>query len=169
MADSRSTSTSRIAALEEGYKNLGREIGGIRHDLQTLAGEIRAELSRRSRVQWSPMIAAVAVVITVMGAFAQGPIAMINRNDDAIRAMASNRFTDRDGEALRRALETHNTAFMKELHEMQTRLREIEDEDLNRPEAETMLAPILQELRDQRSRVDDLVKEYYCGEPRDVR
>ena len=46
MSDSR-TSTARIAALEEGYKNLGREIGGIRTDVQSI---VRRELGNVGRI-----------------------------------------------------------------------------------------------------------------------
>lgn len=124
---------ARLAQLEEAYHHLGREVGGLRSDLQALAGEIRGELSRRSRVQWSPMIAAVAVVITIIGAFAQGPLAEIRRIDTRQSEMAASRFTESDGSRL----ETRINRIEGDLHDLQ-------DEDFDRPEAERMEARIME-------------------------
>jgi len=163
------TQASRISALEEGYRNIGREVGGLREDLQSLAAEIRRELNSRARVQWSPMIAAVAVVITVMGAFAQGPLSDIRRNDERISAMSANRFTDEDGRAIAHTIESDREVFIEELRVMNERIRGIENEDFNRPEAERMRGEIMIHFTDLNRKVDSLIKEYYCGAPRDVR
>lgn len=153
-----STQLARLSALEEGYKNLGREIGGVRSAVDNLAVEIRSELNRRGRVQWSPLVATVAVIIALFGAFAQGPISEIKRNDEAIRQMTSNRFTDKDGDR-------HETR----LDRVEDQIHALQDEDFGRAEFEKAREELKAEYLRLCERVDAVQKEVYSGQPRNVR
>ncbi len=78
------TQGDRIAALEEGYRNIGRELGGLREDFATFSRDVRGELTTRARTQWSPIIATISVVVAVLGGLitlgSQGPIREIERH-----------------------------------------------------------------------------------------
>lgn len=78
MPERSATASARIGALEEGYKNLGREIGGLREDFSLFARDVRADLGHSRRTQWSPIIAGVGVIVAVLGGLitlgAQGPL-----------------------------------------------------------------------------------------------
>lgn len=77
------TQSDRIAALEEGYRNIGREVGGLREDFALFARDVRGELHERASTKWSPLIAAAAVVVAVVGGLvtlgASGPLSTIDR------------------------------------------------------------------------------------------
>jgi hypothetical protein len=87
----------RLGALEAGYKNLGREIHGLREDFQSFAGEIRRQLTTQQRTPWPAIIAAVAVGVSVIGGLitlgANGPLRELERQDLEIRRI-ENRLTD---------------------------------------------------------------------------
>lgn len=191
MARSDRTHEGRIAGLEQGFESLRGEIHGIRTDLRTFTRDVRAELGHRAQVKWSPIIAATAVIIGVLSAFAAGPISDIHRIDEWHHQTQSNRFTSHDGAALQdwvRELYKTGTQLSIERHEMQqelfdraqlrqeksieriwSQINDIQDEDFDRPEAEKLFGELQTEIKEQRQRIDNLVKEYYCGQPRDVR
>lgn len=125
------SNTDRLAALETDYRHLGREIGGLREDFASFAREVRNELHSRSRTQWSPIIAGVAVIVSVLGGLitlgGRGITSDLSRHDTSIDRIQSHidtiradRFTDADGRELWRAIAT------------------LSDEDFDRPEAERM-------------------------------
>lgn len=82
------TQSDRIAALEEGYRNIGRELGGLRDDFATFSRDVRGELHERASTKWSPLIAAVAVAVAMIGGLvtlgASGPLATIDRHEDRL-------------------------------------------------------------------------------------
>lgn len=130
------THGDRIAALEEAYRGIGREVGGLRDDFKAFATEVRKDLAVRSRTQWSPLIGAASLVVAVIGGLvtlgAQGPLRDIARHDaeisrmrTATEIMSGNRFTASDGARMWEAIRT------------------IEDEDFDRGEAELMYERIL--------------------------
>lgn len=138
------TQSDRIAALEEGYRNIGRELGGIREDFQAFSRDVRNELGHRSRTQWSPILASVSLVVAILGGLitlgAQGPIRDLERHEAAIvglrheaGSVSASRFTLEDG---RRVWEA---------------IAELRDEDFDRPEANAMLADLIGriDLRDE--------------------
>ena len=147
-----SSQAARLSALEEGYRNLGREIGGLRDDFATFARDVRGELHERSRVQWSPIIAGVAVVVTILGGLitlgAQGPMRDLARHDDAVARLEErvdqirgSRFSNVDG------------------HRLEDRVRAIEDEDFSRGEYEVEAALLRAEIARVRDRFEKHVED----------
>ena len=120
------TQGDRIGALEEGYRGLGREIGGMREDFQTFARDMRAETTAmrndaalRARTQWGPIISALSVAVAILGGLitlgAQGPLRDLNRHDEALAKLRTNRFTSDDGTELRSQLNADNKQLRDEM------------------------------------------------------
>lgn len=89
---------ARVAALEEGYANLGREIHGLRNDFQAFAREVRGELTTRGRTQWAPIIAGASLVVAILGGLitlgAQGPLRELSRHEQALSILGEARHQD---------------------------------------------------------------------------
>lgn len=111
----RTTHSDRISALEEGYKSLGREIGGLRQDFLGFADEVRRQMQHGARTQWAPLIGAIALAVTIVTGLitlgAAGPLQDIERHELRLERLADNaamvqgnRFTDQDGQRLRQEL-----------------------------------------------------------------
>lgn len=135
MAQGDRSHEGRLSAVEQGLEGVSREIHGIRTDMRSFMQEMRGEMGSRSRTQWSPILAGVAVIIALVGAFAAGPISDISRLEERVAATDSNRFTDKDGELQQ-----------QQLNKMWDRLESVEDEDFDRPEAERMRDEIMSEV-----------------------
>lgn len=134
----------RLSGLEKGYESLQGEIHGLRTDLRALAAEIRTELGTARRVQWSPLIAGLAVLVAIIGGLASGPIADIERIEERLNRTESNRFTDRDGGRLEGRVDR-----------VEQRLDMALDEDFKRPEAEAMRSEIMAEIRRLQDRLEN--------------
>lgn len=112
MAEKRTTHGDRISALEEGYRHIGREVGGLREDVQDFMREVRRDMAAARRTQWSPILTAIAVVVAVVGGLVTlggQPIkdsvhrhnVMLDRLADRIDTIRETRFSARDGITLR--------------------------------------------------------------------
>lgn len=134
MTSTRNNNGERIGALEEGYKNLGREIHGLRDDFQSFAGEIRRQLTTQQRTPWPALIAAAAVTVSVLGGLitlgANGPLREIERNELEIR-----RVEDRTLENLRREMDLRLRSATPT--NFATRLEELEREAAYRRHGKT--------------------------------
>lgn len=125
----------RIAALEQGFESVRGEIHGLRQDFSGFASEMRREMAVRGRTNWSPILAGIAVLVTIIGGLvtmgAQGPL-----RDLARAQAASDRLVERLSEIERY---------------FQSELKTIVNEDYKRPEAEKDLEKVwlvIKELRD---------------------
>lgn len=148
MAQTDRSHEGRLSAVESAVASMGREMHGFRTDFRTFAAEMREEVGSRSRTQWSPIIAAVAVVVAVVGGLAAGPISDIGRIEERQTRMLGNRFTDADGARHGRRLDR-----LEEL------VVTVTDEDFDRPEAEAMRVEVMGEVR----WIRDQLMEHLCN------
>lgn len=160
MAQGDRSHEGRLSAVEQGQEATQREVHGLRTDLRAFMAEMRTEVGSRSRTQWSPIIAGVAVIVALVGAFAAGPIGDISRLEERVAHTDGNRFTDSDGELQQ-----------QQINELREVVRAVNDEDFDRGEAETMKAEIMRELHWLRDKVINYQQLHGGpgGKPQDIR
>lgn len=162
----------RIGALEGGFKSLGNELHGLRDSFDSFAIEMRRnhqELQRaqaaRERTQWAPIIAAVAVVVSVIGGLvtlgANGPLRDLSRHDqqldrvvDKIDSISRSRFTSDDGKMLDASLQRE----MRDLDRVSASRIDALDEMLQR-EMRLLVKPVEERLRLMETRVEEHQKD----------
>jgi hypothetical protein len=100
---------------------LGRleaEVEGIRSSLDIIA----RKMDSVTKTQWSPIIASIAVVVTIIGGLvtlgSQGPIRELGRHELAIQNMSNTRFTKEDGIMVRDLIDKLDTSLQREMRDL---------------------------------------------------
>lgn len=177
------TTGDRVAALEEGYKSLGREIHALREDFSLFAKDMRGQVQAQSRVQWGPIMSAAGVIVAVIGGLitlgSSGPLRDLGRHDLAIQRMADQvagiretRFSKADGQELyERAtsrVERLDAALQREMRDLdrvsETRIDQL-DKVLQR-EMRLLVAPLEARIGGLERRVEGHQSD---GHPHSVR
>lgn len=180
MAEGRRPSQSdRIAALEEGYRSIGRELGQFRdevkHDVGELrrtftlyAEEMRRENTARSKIPWQGIGVIVSILVALVALGGWGVLKDLTRGDrkneqqdESILQIQKTRWSDQDARdqslRLERRIERAE-ALDKERHEAAAALaRERRDHALR--EREWLRNRIIEHQKDGHpNRVEEIVR-----------
>lgn len=97
-------------------------------------------------------MAGVSVLLALLSAFLSGPLSDIRRLDQWHHETQQNRFTDHDGQSLHRELQEKFTLTQEQLNKLWDRMRDVEDEDFKRGEADSLRYELMEEIRWLRER-----------------